>query len=114
MSLVFLVWDGSQRVFKISGDKVCPHLFVKSHSVQTMVHDVHPAVFRGEDEEGHQGVEDVVKVVLLVDPPVSRILQTGSFVWDILALHILPVTIEEKSFEQLKRESSGDFSFQIT
>ena len=70
-----------------------------------MVHDVHPAVLRGENEESHQSIEDVVEVVLLINPPVSRILQTVSFVCDVLTLHFRPVTVEEQSFEQLKRET---------
>ena len=64
-----------------------------------MVHDIHPAVFGGEDEESHESVEDVVKVVFLIDPPVSGIEQTVSFVCDVLVLYPHSVTIEEKSFE---------------
>ena len=69
-----------------------------------MVHDVHPAVFRGKNEESHQSIEDVVKVVFLVGPLVARILETVSFICDVLTRHCVPVTIEEKSFEQLKEK----------
>ena len=69
-----------------------------------MVHDVHPTVFRGENEESHESIEDVVKVVFLVGPLVARILETVSFICDVLTRHCCPVTIEEKSFEQLKEK----------
>ena len=79
------------------------HLFVETHSVKTMVHDIHPAVFRGENEECHQSIEDVVKVVFLVGPLVARVLETVSSICDVLSRHCFPLAIEEQSFEQLKQ-----------
>ena len=67
-----------------------------------MVHDIHPAVFGGEDEESHESVEDVIKVVFLVDPPVAWVLQTVRLAGDVLLGHVRAVAVEEKALEQLK------------
>lgn len=38
--------------------RCCSYLLVYPHCVQSMVHDVDPAVFRGQHKQGHQSLED--------------------------------------------------------
>lgn len=52
------------------------NLFINTRSIQSMIHDVHPAIFGGEHKEGHQRLAQVVKVVLLVYPTVFRVAHT--------------------------------------
>lgn len=33
------------------------YLLINAHSIQAIVHDVHPTIFGGEDKQGHQGLE---------------------------------------------------------
>lgn len=46
---------------------------IHSNGIQPGVHDVDPAVFGGEDEEGHESLPEVVKVVGPIDPDVPGI-----------------------------------------
>ena len=66
-----------------------------------MIHDVNPTILGGEDEQSHESVEDVVKVVLLVAPLVLWVLQTVGLLCDVLTVNPRTVAIEEKSFEKL-------------
>ena len=50
-------------------------LLVDAHSVEAVVHDVHPAVLGGQHKQRHQRVENVVKIVFLIDPAILRKLQ---------------------------------------
>ena len=68
-----------------------------------MVHDVYPAILRGENEKSHKSIEDVVEVVFLIDPLVPGVLETVNLACDVLCLHCRPVTEEEQSFEQLEK-----------
>lgn len=45
-------------------------LLVNPDSVQSVIHDVHPAVLGGENKQRHEGIENVVKIVFLIDPSV--------------------------------------------
>ena len=47
-------------------------LLVDAHSVEAVVHDVHPAVLGGQHKQRHQRVENVVKIVFLIDPAILR------------------------------------------
>ena len=75
------------------------HLLVRADSIETLVHDGDPSVFRREDEEGHEGLAQVVKVVLVVDPPVAFVgqLQALSFVFD--QVRVRAFAVKEDSFE---------------
>ena len=58
---------GKKAVIDITSD-----LLVDAHSVEAVVHDVHPAVLGGEHKQRHQGVENVVKIIFLIDPAILR------------------------------------------
>ena len=85
---------------------VLPGLLVDADSVQAMVHDVHPTVLGGEDEQGHEGSAEVVKIVFLIYPAIVLVLQTLRLVGDVLGHNVRPVTVEEKSFEELNPEDA--------
>jgi hypothetical protein len=56
-----------------------------------LVHDGDPAVFGRQDEEGHEGLPQIVEVVLVVDPPVAFVAQLqalGS------VLHLRPMSLD--------------------
>ena len=81
---------------------------VKSNGVEALVHDVDPAIFGGEHEEGHEGVAQVVEVVLLVYPavPVPTQLQALR-----LVLHggrVRTLAVEKESLEELHAEDAED------
>ena len=61
------------------------HLSIHGHGVKAVVHDVHPAVLAGQDEEAHKSLAEVVKVVSLVPPPVPGVRQTVRLGRDVLA-----------------------------
>ena len=77
-------------------------LLVDPDSIQAVVHDVHPAIPVGEDEQGDEGPAQVVEVVFLVYPAIVFVLQTLRLVGDILRHNVRPVAVEEKSLEELK------------
>ena len=79
-----------------------PRLKIRTDGIKSVVHDIHPAVLGGEDKQGHESVEDVIKVVFLVDPPVAWVLQTVRLAGDVLLGHVRAVAVEEKALEQLK------------
>ena len=85
---------------------VLPGLLVDADSVQAVVHDVHPTVLGGEDEQGHEGSAEVVKIVFLIYPAIVLVLQTLRLVCDVLGHNVRPVTVEEKSFEELNPEDA--------
>ena len=60
------------------------YLGVHGDSVQSVVHDVHPAVLAGQDEETHESLTQVVKIISLVPPPVRRERQTVCLGGDVL------------------------------
>ena len=67
-----------------------------------MVHDVHPAVLGREDEQGHEGSAEIVKIVLLIQPAVVFVLETLLLVGDVHGYNVRAVAVEEKSLEELK------------
>ena len=81
-------------------------LLVQSHGVQTMVHDVHPAVLGGEDKERHERLSKIVEVVLLVDPPVLSVVQAVPLVRDVLQFNFRAFTVEEEALEQLNSQDT--------
>ena len=78
------------------------YLLINTHSIQSMVHDVHPPILGGQDKQGHESLAKVIKVVFLVYPSILFILQTFKLVSDILIGNIRPVTVKEQPFEELK------------
>ena len=77
-------------------------LLVDADSIQSVVHDVHPSVLGGEDEEGHEGSAEIVKIVFLIYPAIVLVLQALHLVGDVLGHYVGPVTVEEESLEQLQ------------
>ena len=77
-------------------------LLVDADSIQPVVHDVHPAVLGGEDEQGHEGSAEIVEIVFLVQPAIVLVLKTLGLVGDVLGNNVRTVTVEEKSFEELE------------
>ena len=75
---------------------------VDADSIQSVVHDVHPAILGGEDEQGHEGSAKIVKIVFLIYPAIVLVLQTLSLVGNVLSYNVGAVAVEEKSFEELK------------
>ena len=51
-------------------------------------------------------MSEVVKVVLLVDPPVFRVVQTFHLVCDVLQLHFRSFAVEEEALEQLNSQDA--------
>lgn len=43
---IFICWGPSHA-----------HLLIHSNSIQSIIHDVHPAILGGQDKEGHQSLE---------------------------------------------------------
>ena len=78
-----------------------------------MIHDINPTIFRGENKQCHQSVEDVVKVVFLVDPSVLGITKTVKLVCDILTLHVGTIAVEEESFEKLTNDEGVYGAFKV-
>jgi len=64
-----------------------------------LVHDRDPSVFGREDEEGHEGLAQVVEVVLVVHPAVAFVghFQALSFVLD--QVGVWSLAVKEDSFE---------------
>ena len=60
-------------------------LGVHGDGVQSVVHDVHPAVLAGQDEETHESLAQVVKIISPVPPPVVGEGQTVSLGGDVLS-----------------------------
>ena len=83
---------------------LCSHLLIEPHCVQPLIHDVHPSVLGGEDEERHECLAQVVKVVLVVDPAVAVAaqLQALSLVGDAVGVGALAVV--EDALEQLEEQ----------
>ena len=79
-----------------------PRLKIRTDGIKSVVHDIHPAVLGGEDEQGHESPAEVIKVVLLIDPAIVLVLQALHLVGDVLGHHVGPVTVEEESLEQLQ------------
>ena len=59
-------------------------LGVHGDGVQSIVHDVHPAVLAGEDEETDESLAQVVKIIFPVPPAVIRERQTLRLGGDVL------------------------------
>ena len=78
------------------------HLLIKANGVEALVHYVDPAVLGGEDEQGHEGSAEVVKIVFLIYPAIVLVLQTLRLVCDVLGHNVRSVTVEEKSLEELE------------
>ena len=77
-------------------------LLVDADRIQTVVHDVHPTILGGEDEQGHEGSAEVVKIVFLIYPAIVLVLRALGLVGNVLSYNVGAVAVEEKSFEELK------------
>ena len=64
-----------------------PYLHVHTNWVKSRIHYSNPSVFRGQNKECHQGLSQIIKIILPIDPAVfikktvslsSHILQVGS------------------------------------
>ena len=77
-------------------------LLVNADRIQAVVHDVHPTILGGEDEQGHEGSAEIVKIIFLIYPAIVFVLQTLHLVGDVLGHNVRAVTVEEKSLEELK------------
>ena len=77
-------------------------LLVDADRIQAVVHDVHPTILGGEDEQGHEGSAEIVKIIFLIQPAIVFVLQTLQLVGDVLGHNVRAVTVEEKSLEELK------------
>ena len=82
-------------------------LLVDADRIQTVVHDVHPTILGGEDEQGHEGSAEIVKIVLLVQPAVVFVLETLLLVGDVHGYHVWAIAVEEQSFKELKIKKSN-------
>lgn len=51
------LWVDFQHLRHIINMWLLTHLLVDSYCVQAVVHDVHPAVLGGQNEQGHQSLE---------------------------------------------------------
>ena len=60
------------------------YLGVHGDGVQSVVHDVDPAVLAGEDEETDESLAQVVKIIFPVPPAVIRERQTLRLGGDVL------------------------------
>ena len=80
-------------------------LLVEPHCVQTVVHDVDPAVPGAQHEQRHEGLPQVVEVVLLVLPFVVVVLAVAA-VDD--AREVLADAVVEGTFEELDAEDAED------
>ena len=77
-------------------------LLVNPDRIQAVVHDVHPTILGGEDEQGHEGSAEIVKIIFLIYPAIVFVLQTLQLVGDVLGHNVRAVAVEEKSLEELK------------
>ena len=75
------------------------YLLVESDRVEPLVHDVDPAVLGGEHEEGHEGVAQVVEVVLVVDPAVPVAAQLEALRLVLHVAGVRPLAVEEEPLE---------------
>lgn len=67
------------------------YLLINIDGVKARVHDLHPAVLRGEDEQSHQCLAQAVEVVLPIPPLIAAVLETIGLVQDVLGLR--PVAV---------------------
>ena len=82
------------------------HLLVKSNGVEALVHDVDPAVFGGEHEEGHEGVAQVVEVVLVVDPTIPVPAQLQALRLVLHGVRVRTLAVEKEALEELHAEDA--------
>ena len=87
---------------------VAKHLLIKANGVEALVHDVDPAVLGGEDEEGHEGVAQVVEVVLVVYPPVPVPTQFQALRFVLHRVRVRTLAVEEEPLEELHAEDAED------
>jgi len=81
-------------------------LLVNADGIETGVHDVHPAVAGAQDEQGHQGLAQIIEVVLAVRPHVAR--YTAALIRIADALDILALAVVEGALEQLDAQDAED------
>ena len=84
------------------------HLLIKANGVEALVHYVDPAVLGGEDEEGHEGVAQVVEVVLVVYPPVPVPTQFQALRFVLHRVRVRTLAVEEEPLEELHAEDAKD------
>ena len=84
------------------------HLLIKANGVEALVHYVDPAVLGGEHEEGHEGVAQVVEVVLVVDPAVPVAAQLEALRLVLHGVGVRPLAVEEEPLEELHAEDAED------
>ena len=78
------------------------YLLVDTDSVETLVHDVDPSVFGRENEERHERLAQVVKVVLVVDPAVAVAAQLQALSLVLDKVRVRTLAVKENALEQLK------------
>ena len=81
---------------------------VKSNGVEALVHDVDPAVFGGEHEEGHEGVAQVVEVVLVVYPAIPVPAQLQALRLVLHGVRVRTLAVEKEALEELHAEDAKD------
>ena len=88
--------------------KTINHLLVKSNGVEALVHDVDPAVLGGEHEEGHEGVAQVVEVVLVVDPAIAIAAQLQALRLVRHVPRVRTLAVEKEPLEELHTQDAED------
>lgn len=81
------------------------YLLIKADCVQPLIHDVHPAVLGGEHEEGHEGLAQVVEVVLVVDPAVAIGAEFQALRLVLHQLRVRALAVIKYAFEELQAKS---------
>lgn len=76
---------------------------VGSDCIQTLVHDGDPAILGREHEERHERLTEVVKVVLVIDPPVALLTQLQTLALILDDVRVGAFAVEEDALEKLKK-----------
>ena len=93
------------------GEKRCrtiyaAYLLIDPDGIEARIHDVHPAVARRKNKERHEGLAEIVEVVLPVEPDVALICEAVGLVAHVL--DVRPVAVIERALEQLHAEDAED------
>ncbi len=79
------------------------YLLIQTNCIQTLVHNVNPTILGGEHEQGHEGLPQVVEVVLVIDPAVSVAAQLKALGFVLNELGVGTLAVVEDALEQLQR-----------